>query len=75
MDAATLGLVNTSEMAAANALSSPGGINQPVSPSTTSSFTPPTREAKTGRPHAIASPTTVGKPSLNEGRTKHSAAL
>lgn len=38
---------------------SPGGTSRPVTPSTTTSASPPTAVATTGTPHAIASSATA----------------
>jgi hypothetical protein len=46
-------------MAAARAGASPSGTSRPVTPSCTVVVRPPTREATTGLPHAIASSATM----------------
>ena len=52
----------------------PGSTRRPVSPSTTCSGTPPTRDATTGSPAAMASRTETGCPSDRLASTKTSAA-
>ncbi len=59
-----------SSSAAARAAGSPGGTSRPVTPSTTSSATPPTSEAMTGSPAAIASRIEIGAPSERLASTK-----
>ena len=56
----------------ANASESRGGTKNPVSPSTTSSGTPPTFVATTGLPDAIASSSAMGRPSDSDGSAKRS---
>jgi hypothetical protein len=51
---------------------SPGGTRTPVSPSRTSSGTPPTRDATTQQPHDIASSSALGKLSVAEVSVKTS---
>ena len=46
-------------MAAASAAGSPSGTRQPVTPSCTVVVSPPTREATTGLPQAMASSATM----------------
>ena len=53
---------------------SPGATRWPLTPSSTSSETPPTAVATTGRPAAIASISTTGTPSAKEGSTSASEA-
>src|SRR5207247_4981569 len=51
--------------AEARASASPAGVSRPVTPSSTSSGTPPTRVATTGTPHAAASMRLTGMPSFS----------
>ena len=61
-------------MRSANPASSSRSTSQPVTPSITTSSTPPTRVATTGRPVAPASIRTSGVPSLSDEFTTMSAA-
>src|SRR5262249_28168672 len=67
--------VSASRKAAARACESAGGTNSPLTPCSTISGTPPTRDATTGSPHAIASNATLGSPSLRLGRHSTSHAF
>src|ERR1017187_7230578 len=62
-------------MALASAAGSPGGERIPVSPSATTSGMPPTRQATTAAPHAIASRFTMPRGSYSEGHAKTVAWL
>jgi hypothetical protein len=46
---------------------SPGAMRKPLTPSVTTSGIPPTAEATTGTPAAIASASPIGKPSRYDG--------
>ena len=61
-------------MAAASALTSPGGTRKPVRPSATVSGMAPTFEETTGRPNESASTLVKPKPSAWLGMTNASAA-
>jgi len=52
---------------------SPAGIKKPFSPSQITAGTPPTREAMTGKPHAMASSSDNGNPSCKDGSANMSA--
>ena len=54
--------------AAARAAGSSGGTSSPVSPSLTTSGMPPTRDATTAVPHAIASRLTMPSGSYSDGQ-------
>ena len=75
MRAASSGSSASSRTAAARARASPGGTSRPVSPSRTTSATPPWAEATTGRPAAPASIATSPRGSGRvDGTTATSAA-
>src|SRR4029453_15346490 len=67
--------VNASRKPAASACGGPAGTKRPFAPCSTISGTPPTREATTGSPHAIASSATFGSPSLRLGMHRTSQAF
>jgi hypothetical protein len=68
--AASSGRSRSRARASARAGTSPGGASRPVSPWRTSSVSPPTAGAATGRPAAMASSTALGDPSRAEDRAK-----
>ncbi len=55
--------------------SSPAGTSRPVLPSSTTSGMPPTAEATTGVPQAIASRFTMPSGSYTEGQTNRAACV
>src|SRR5581483_3877693 len=59
--------------AARSALASRGGTSRPVSPSATRSSSPPTADATTGLPYAIASAQATPKPSRLDGHATTAA--
>jgi hypothetical protein len=68
MPAARPGSSSSSLRAAASAAGSSGGTSRPVTPSLTTSGIPPTAEATTAVPHAIASRLTIPSGSYSDGQ-------
>ena len=68
-----MGSCSSAFIASARDAGSFGGTSRPVTPSSTTSGMPPTREPTTAVPHAIASRLTMPSGSYTDGQTKMSA--